>query len=136
MSSLPTRKNCTYIHVKQNLPTGHLPAEGSFQAISVDLVEYKSLSISAAGIECKYVLSMKDHLTRFSIPLTVRDKAAKTVAKAIIKIIKSTSGPPETLHSDNGAEFKNYVVYQLQKIIRYKKTQTPPYRPQGKSVSE
>ena len=41
-----------------------------------------------------------------------------------------------TLHSDQGPEFENKVVKQLQDVFGYKKTKTTPYRPQGNSVSE
>ena len=88
------------------------------------MVEYKSVSTSAARIECKYVLSMVDHLTRFAVLVPVRDKAAETVAQAIIERIISIFGPPETLHSDQGSEFENEVIYQLQLILGYKKTCT------------
>ena len=40
------------------------------------------------------------------------------------------------LHSDQGTEFENKVIHQLQTILGYKKTCTTPYRPQGNSVSE
>lgn len=123
-------------HNRPKLPTGHLPVERPFQRISVDLVEYKSVSISAAGTKCKYVLSMMDHLTRFAVLLPVRNKAAETVAQAIIERIISIFGPPETLHSDQGPEFENKIIYQMQQILGYKKTRTTPYRPQGNSVSE
>ena len=123
-------------HNTPKLPTGHLPVERPFQRISVDLVEYNSVSTSAAGIECKYVLSMMDNLTRFAVLLPVRNKTAETVANAIIERKISIFGPPETLHSDQGPEFENKVIYQLQQILGYKKIRTTPYRPQGNSVSE
>ena len=31
-------------------------------------------------------------------------------------------GPPETLHSDQGREFENKVISQLQEVFGYKKT--------------
>ena len=37
---------------------------------------------------------------------------------------------------DQGAEFENKVVKQLQDVFGYKKTKTTPYRLQGNSVSE
>ena len=123
-------------HSVSKVPTGLLPIEQPFQRISVDLVEYQSVSTSAAGIECKYVLSMMDHLTRFAVLVPVRNKAAETVAQAIIERIISIFGPPETLHSDQGSEFENMVIYKLQLILEYKKTHTTPYRPQGNSVSQ
>ena len=66
----------------------------------------------------------------------VRDKAAETVAQAIIERIISIFGPPETSHSDKGPEFEHKVINQLQLILGYKKTRTTPYRPQGNTVSE
>ena len=79
---------------------------------------------------------MMDHLTRFAVLLPVRDKVTGTVARAIIERIISIFGPPKTLHSDQGPEFENKGIYQLQQILGYKKTRTTPHRPQGNSVSE
>ena len=53
-------------HNKPKLPTGHLPVERPFQRIYVDSVEHKSESVSAAGVKCKIVLSMMNHLTKSS----------------------------------------------------------------------
>ena len=43
-------------HNRPKLPASHLPVERPFRRISVDLVEYKSESASAAGVKCKIVL--------------------------------------------------------------------------------
>ena len=123
-------------HRRPKLPTGHIPVQRPFERISVDLVEYKAISTSAVGAPCKYVLSMMDHLTRYAILTPIPNKSADTVAKVIIDRIISIFGPPEMLHSDQGTEFENKVIHQLQTILGYKKTCTTPYRPQGNSVSE
>ena len=123
-------------HNRNKLPTGHVPVQRPFERISVDLVEYKVESVSAAGVRCKYVLSMMDHLTRFTVLTPIPNKSAVTVAQAIIDRIIGIFGSPEMLHSDQGPEFQNSVVDQLQQILNYKKTRTTPYRPQGNSVSE
>ena len=65
------------------------------------------------------------HLTGFAVELHV-----------IIERVISFFGPPETLHSEQGTELKNRVMYLLQQILGYKKTRTTPYRPQENSVSE
>ena len=77
-----------------------------------------------------------DHLTRFTLLTPIANKSADTVAKAIIDRIIGIFSPPEILHSDQGPEFENKIVYQLQSILGYKKTRTTPYRPHGNSVSE
>ena len=68
---------------------------------------------------------MMDNLTRFTLLTPIPNKAAGTVARAIIDRIIGIFGPPEILHSDRGLD-----------IHRHKKTRTTPYRPQGNSVSE
>ena len=87
-------------------------------------------------MECKYDISIMDHLTRFAVLVPVRNKSADTVAHAIIEQTISVFGPSETLHSDQGTELENKVIYQLQQILEYKSTRTTPCRPQGNSVSE
>ena len=77
-----------------------------------------------------------DHLTRFAILTPVPNKTAETIARVIIDRLISIFGPPETLHSDQGTEFENQIIHQLQTILGYQKTRTTPYRPQGNSVSE
>ena len=63
-----------------NYLRGHVPVQRPFERISVDLVEYKVESVSAAGVRCKYVLSMMDHLTRFTVLTPIPNKSAVTVA--------------------------------------------------------
>ena len=79
---------------------------------------------------------MMDHLTRFTLLTPIPNKSADTVAKAIIDRITGVFGRPEILHSDQGPEYENKIISQLQDILGYKKTRTTPYRPQGNSVSE
>lgn len=79
---------------------------------------------------------MMDHPSRIAILTPIPNKTAETVARVIIDRLTSIFGPPETLHSDQGTEFENKIIYQLQTILGYKKTRMTQYRPQGNSVSE
>ena len=83
-----------------------------------------------------YALTIIDHLTRFAVLVALQDKKEHTVAKALVERIFGIFEPPETLHPDQGAEFDNKIVKQLQDVFGYKKTKTTSYRPQGNSVSE
>lgn len=113
------------------LPVGRRPITPSFQCVAVDLVEYKFISDGDW-----YILSVIDHLTRFVILIAIRNRGHNTIVGNLTERVCSVFGPPETLHSDQGLEFENQLVKELQNVIGHKKTRTTPYRPQGNSVLE
>ena len=113
------------------LPTGHRPGTRLFQVVAVDLVEYKSKSERS-----RFILSVIDHLTRFLILIPIKSKKAAVVARHLFARVFSVFGRPETLHSDQGKEFQNQLVEELQFVFGYQKTRTAGYRPQGNSVLE
>ena len=92
----------------------------------MDFVEYKTESVSPIGLECSYALTIIDHLTRFAVLVALPDKKEEVIAKALVERVFGIFGQPETLHSDQGPEFENKVVKQLQDIFGYKKTKTTP----------
>ena len=104
-------------HRPPTLPTGHRPVQRSFQCVAVDLVEYKT---SSEGN--RFILSVIDHLTRFVILIAIPNKEATTVVRHLVDRVISVFGPPETLHSDQGTEFENQLVKELQFVFGYKKT--------------
>ena len=53
-------------HNRPKLPTGHIHVKRPPETISVELVEYKAESVSAAGVKFKYILTMMNHLTMFA----------------------------------------------------------------------
>ena len=64
------------------------------------------------------------------------NKKATTIAQALVERVFSVFSPPETLHSNQGTEFENELVTELQSVFGFKKTRTSAYRPQGNSVLE
>ena len=118
-------------HRRPPLPKGHVPVERPFQRVAIDLVEYETISQ-----DCKYVPSVIDHLTRFVIIAPIRNKAATTIARVLVDRIFSVFGVSDMLHPDQGTEFENQLVRELQTVFGYKKTRTTPYRPRGNSVLE
>ena len=59
-----------------------------------------------------------------------------TVTRALVNHVLAVFPPPETLHSDQGSEFENELVREMQSVFGFKKTRTLPYRPEGNSVLE
>ena len=92
-------------------------------------MEYKTVSQG-----CKYVSSVIDHLTRLVILAAIANKEATTIARTLVDRVFSVFGVPEGLHSDQGKEFENQLVKELQIVLGDKKTRTTPYRPHGNSV--
>ena len=101
-------------HRPPTLPVGHRPIERSFQFVAVDLVEYKTMSEGN-----RFILSVIDHLTRFIVLIGIPNKEATTVARKLVERVFSIFGPPETLHSDQGNEFENVLIKELQSIFGY-----------------
>ena len=110
---------------------GHRSVTRAFKCVAVDLVEYKGLSQGN-----RFIFSVIDHLTRFVILIPIKDKAARTIVRHLIERVFSVFGPPETLHSDQGKNFDNELVKELESVFGYKKTRTAAFRPQGNSVLE
>ena len=90
--------------------------------------------LSSIKVCHKGIPSVIDHLTRFVILIPIKDKAAHTIVRHLIERVCSVFGPPETLHSDQGNEFENEFVKELQSVFGYKKTRAGAFRPQGNSV--
>ena len=107
------------LHRRPKLPTVHLPVDRPFQPVSIDFVEYKTESVSPTGLKYSYALTIIDYLTRFAVLVALPDKKEQTIAKALVESVFGVFGPPETLHSDQGPEFENKVVKQLQDIFGY-----------------
>lgn len=78
---------------------------------------------------------MIDHLIRFVVLIAIKDKEETTNARHPVEHVFSIFGTPETLHSDQVAEFENQLVEELQSVFGYK-TRTSACRPQGNSVQE
>ena len=86
---------------------------------SADLVEYKSESVSAAGVKLQNspICDGSPTVTSFTSPTPTPNDSAGTVAKAIIDRLIGIFGPPQILRPDQGPEFENEIVSQLQSIL-------------------
>ena len=125
---------CQHRKTSHRLPkflVGHRPVTRPFQVVAIDLVEYK-----ASADKYRYVMSVIDHLTRFLVLAPLKDKTMATVARTLVDRVFSVFGTPESVHSDQGTEFENDLVRELQRVFGFRKTRTLPYRPQGNSVLE
>ena len=88
-------------------PVQPLPIpSGPNNRIHVDL--YGPLKPSASNN--RYVMVYTDAFTRMTRLVAIADKSAPTVATAILNIIY-VSGVPKQIHTDQGNEFNNCLLY-------------------------
>ena len=111
-------------HRRAKLPTGHPPVDRPFQRVSIDLVEYKTESVSPTGLKCSYALTIIDHLTRlFSSHFRTRKS---TLQKFLSKgYLVSPDHPRHSISIK--ARFEKKVVKQLQDVFGY--ARKPKRRP-------
>ena len=115
-------------------PFGHLPADQPFAALYIDIVDGQgSLSLGASP---KSILTMIDGLSGWAEAVTIANKSAPTVARALYTEWISRYGVPEQLHSDRGVQFESAVVAELCAVFGIDKTRTTPYRFQANGKCE
>ena len=83
------------------------------------------------------ILVMQDLLTRFVVCVPMRNRSAKTVAKAIYQHWISRFGIPRKFLSDDGGEFKNEVLkYMALDIGVEEHVFSTPYHKQSNGINE
>lgn len=60
----------------------------------------------------RFIMNYQDHLTKFVTLKPLKTKRAEEIAYILMKIY-TTFGAPAILHSDNGREFVNSVINEL-----------------------
>ena len=113
-------------------PRNHLTAGRPWQTVAVDLCG--PFPETTQGNT--QILVLADHFTRWYDAIPIRDGRASTVARTLDERVFSYFGIPETLHSDQGAQFQSELMHECCRLWKCKKTKTAPYHPQGNSVVE
>ncbi|WP_369074447.1 DDE-type integrase/transposase/recombinase, partial [Nocardioides malaquae] len=60
-----------------------------------------------------YVLTAVDYLSKYTVLVPLQNKAADTVAKALVNNIFCRYNIPRRMLSDNGSEFRNEVMREI-----------------------
>ena len=84
----------------------------------------------------KYVLTIVDFFTHYTITIPIPNKAAKTVAKALFNHVLAVHRCPKCLMSDHGSEILNAMISELTELLSIKKVYTSTYRPLANGTTE
>ena len=81
-----------------------------------------------------YLLVMVDYFTRYAEAISMPDRQASRVAKAIFTEWISRHGLMEILHSDQAQEFESDLQAELCTLLQIKKSRSFPFHSEGNSV--
>lgn len=84
----------------------------------------------------KYILTIQDDLTKFSMAIPIPDMEAKTVAENFVTRIICTYGTPDVILTDQGTNFLSDLFKNICKYLKIKKIQTSGYHPQTNGALE
>jgi transposase InsO family protein len=84
----------------------------------------------------KYILIIKDALSKYLILTPLADKTAETVTKAFTQQILPHYGPPKMLITDKGTDFVNASLKHWCKMVGTDKKHTTPANPRADGLAE
>ena len=75
------KTSCQDCHAGPSYPQVTYPLIAHFNVFQwIDIVEYKTESVSPTGLKCSYALTIIDHLTRFAVLVALPDKKGYLVS--------------------------------------------------------
>ena len=84
----------------------------------------------------KYIMVVKDYLTKYVWLIPLKNKTAYTVAEAFVGEFVCQAGIPGRLVSDRGNEFVNQLLNEISKVMGINRISTTPYNPRADGFVE
>jgi transposase InsO family protein len=102
-----------------------------FERCHADLTQFQ---FSTSGF--RYVLVVKDALTKWVEMFPLRDKLAVTIADALVDQVFLRFGPPRTLITDRGTEFDNHLLKEVCDLLGARHIRCTPQNPRSDGLAE
>ena len=117
--------------LSSKIATYPLPSR-PFERVHMDLLT----NFSESDRGNKHLLVVVDELTRYTELYPIKNKTAEEVGVGFFNGFICRHGVPEVLVSDNGREFVNRIFDILGQLMKIKKVNIQPYRPEANGVCE
>jgi transposase InsO family protein len=103
----------------------------AFDRIAFDIVG----PLPYTSRENKYILTLQDDLTKFSLAYPLDSISARTVAEKMVTFY-AHHGIPKTILTDLGTQFTSKLIENLSKLLKIKHLKTTAYHPQTNGALE
>ena len=131
------------LHAQQKSITDHkkrpitnpINAETFLSHVEVDLIDFRNLKCSCDNKSHQWVLHITDHHTKYSWLYPLHNKMAEEVLEKLESLFW-VFGFPQTLHTDNGKEFKNKKMQCFCQKHGIKQVHGAPRTPQTQGLVE
>ena len=103
--------------------------------VQVDLIDFRNLKCSCDNRSHQWVLHITGHHTKYSWLYALHNKTAEEVLEKL-EALYWVFGFPQTLHTDNGKEFKNKLMQEFCQKHGIKQVHGAPRTPQTQGLIE
>ena len=86
--------------------------------------------------ENKFILTLQDDLTKFSLGVCLPNQETSTIARAFVDHCICLFGSPQSVVTDMGSNFMSELFKSICKILSIKKINTTAYHPQSNGALE
>lgn len=104
----------------------------AFEKVSMDIVG----PLPTTSQQNSYILTIQDHLTKFSLAIPLKSSTAISVADAFLDFFICTFGAPKAILTDQGSNFMSDLIKRFAKKFRIKQFRTTAFYPQANGALE
>ena len=104
----------------------------AFEKVSMDIVG----PLPTTSQQNSYILTIQDHLTKFSLAIHLKSATIISVADAFLEFFICTFGAPKSILTDRGSNFTSNMMKRFAKKFKIKQFKTTAFYPQANGALE
>ena len=109
--------HCTTCQITKAPPNQAAPLQPIVASRPWEMVAVDILKVPMSSRGNQYLLVIQDYFSKWPFAVPLPDQKAETIVRALKDQVFTLVGPPHKLHSDQGRNFKSYILSQLCKAF-------------------